>query len=150
MEGGRRWIWADKDWGGIWDQSEWLGRARWGAHFAAAVKTQLRVSCLCLRQVWKRSGAWFYKGLPKYITPLKSSSSSKPLELQPQPWQGEEPEPESVGSSRSFTWARGKGWLFLLLAGSKQSGKLSVKGVIPRGVMCFSSFMLWGVFLRIH
>ncbi|NXV61033.1 DOC2B protein, partial [Molothrus ater] len=61
--------------------------------------------CSEQREVWKRSGAWFYKGLPKYITPLKSSSSSKALELQGQPWQ----EPESAGSSRPFTWARGKG-----------------------------------------
>ncbi|XP_066058377.1 rab effector Noc2 isoform X5 [Chamaea fasciata] len=69
------------------------------------------VFCQDCKKVWKRSGAWFYKGLPKYIRPLKSSScSSKPLELQPQPWQGEaaEPEPQSVGSSLSFTWARGK------------------------------------------
>ncbi|XP_058278982.1 rab effector Noc2 isoform X4 [Hirundo rustica] len=69
------------------------------------------VFCQDCKKVWKRSGAWFYRGLPKYIRPLKSSSSSsKPLELQPQPWQGEAaaPEPESVGSSRSFTWARGK------------------------------------------
>ncbi|KAM4760088.1 rab effector Noc2 isoform 2-T2 [Cyanocitta cristata] len=68
------------------------------------------VFCQDCKKVWKRSGAWFYKGLPKYITPLKSSAGSKPLELQPQPWQGEAavPEPESVRSSRSFTWARGK------------------------------------------
>ncbi|NXX50630.1 DOC2B protein, partial [Tricholaema leucomelas] len=67
--------------------------------------------CSEQREVWKRSGAWFYKGLPKYITPLKSSS--KPSELPAQPWQGEPVvlEPESIGTSRSFTWARGKGWL---------------------------------------
>ncbi|NXN08111.1 DOC2B protein, partial [Indicator maculatus] len=67
--------------------------------------------CSEQREVWKRSGAWFYKGLPKYITPLKSSS--KPSELPTQPWQSEPavPEPESVGASRSFTWARGKGAL---------------------------------------
>ncbi|XP_026652989.2 rab effector Noc2 isoform X5 [Zonotrichia albicollis] len=75
-----------------------------------AVGAQKRPLWLCKicseqREVWKRSGAWFYKGLPKYITPLKSSSSSRALEMQGQPWQ----EPESVGSSRSFTWARGKG-----------------------------------------
>ncbi|XP_071304152.1 rab effector Noc2 isoform X2 [Agelaius tricolor] len=62
------------------------------------------VFCQDCKKVWKRSGAWFYKGLPKYIPPLKSSSSSKALELQAQPWQ----EPESAGSSRPFTWARGK------------------------------------------
>ncbi|NXA98793.1 RP3A protein, partial [Melanocharis versteri] len=86
-----------------------------GIETVGAQKRPLWLCKICSeqREVWKRSGAWFYKGLPKYITPLKSSSSSKPLELQPQPWQGEAavPEPESVASSRSFTWARGKGWL---------------------------------------
>ncbi|XP_041575900.2 rab effector Noc2 isoform X2 [Taeniopygia guttata] len=62
------------------------------------------VFCQDCKKVWKRSGAWFYKGLPKYLVPLKSSS--KALELQCQPRQGEEP--ESVRSSHSFTWARGK------------------------------------------
>ncbi|XP_051491565.1 rab effector Noc2 isoform X1 [Apus apus] len=64
--------------------------------------------CSEQREVWKRSGAWFYKGLPKYITPLKSSS--KCSELPPQPWQSEPgmPEAGSVGTSHSFTWARGK------------------------------------------
>ncbi|KAK4812230.1 hypothetical protein QYF61_011252 [Mycteria americana] len=75
--------------------------------------TQKRPLWLCKicseqREVWKRSGAWFYKGLPKYITPLKSSSKSS--ELPSQPWQSEPamPEAESVRTSRSFTWARGK------------------------------------------
>ncbi|NXE20419.1 RP3A protein, partial [Ardeotis kori] len=78
--------------------------------------TQKRPLWLCKicseqREVWKRSGAWFYKGLPKYITPLKSSSKSS--ELPSQPWQSEPAmlEAESIGTSRSFTWARGKGWL---------------------------------------
>ncbi|NWX77560.1 RPH3L protein, partial [Alca torda] len=64
--------------------------------------------CSEQREVWKRSGAWFYKGLPKYITPLKSSSKSS--ELHSQPWLSEPamPEADSVGTSRSFTWARGK------------------------------------------
>ncbi|KFV59670.1 Rab effector Noc2, partial [Tyto alba] len=64
--------------------------------------------CSEQREVWKRSGAWFYKGLPKYITPLKSSSKSN--ELHSQPWQSEPavPEAESVGTRRSFTWARGR------------------------------------------
>ncbi|NXQ48549.1 DOC2B protein, partial [Catharus fuscescens] len=82
-----------------------------GIETVGAQKRPLWLCKICSeqREVWKRSGAWFYKGLPKYIPPLKSSSSSKPLELQPQPWQGEVvPEPESLGSSRSFTWARGK------------------------------------------
>ncbi|XP_064323622.1 rab effector Noc2 isoform X2 [Phalacrocorax carbo] len=66
------------------------------------------VFCQDCKKVWKRSGAWFYKGLPKYIMPLKSSS--KPNELSSQPWQSEPavPEAESVRTSRSFTWAKGK------------------------------------------
>ncbi|NWV13910.1 DOC2B protein, partial [Ptilonorhynchus violaceus] len=83
-----------------------------GIETVGAQKRPLWLCKICSeqREVWKRSGAWFYKGLPKYIPPLKSSSS-KFLELQAQPGQGEAaaPEPESVGSSRSFTWARGKG-----------------------------------------
>ncbi|XP_040388340.1 rab effector Noc2 isoform X2 [Cygnus olor] len=85
--------------------------------------TQKRPLWLCKicseqREVWKRSGAWFYKGLPKYITPLKSSS--KPTEVHSQPRQSEPAvsEAEGVGTSRSFTWARGKGCL--------SSGRLSM------------------------
>ncbi|XP_021271832.1 rab effector Noc2 isoform X3 [Numida meleagris] len=66
------------------------------------------VFCQDCKKVWKRSGAWFYKGLPKYITPLKSSSRAG--EVPSQPWQGEPTalEAGSVGPGRSFTWARGK------------------------------------------
>lgn len=96
-----------------------------GIETVGAQKRPLWLCKICSeqREVWKRSGAWFYKGLPKYITPLKSSSSSsKPLELQTQPWQGEVvPEPESLGSSRSFTWARGK----VLSSGSESDSELS-------------------------
>ncbi|NXW33822.1 DOC2B protein, partial [Phaetusa simplex] len=81
--------------------------------------------CSEQREVWKRSGAWFYKGLPKYITPLKSSSKSS--ELHSQPWLSEPamPEAEGVGTSRSFTWARGKGLLSALYAGSSFPPRLS-------------------------
>ncbi|XP_040543345.1 rab effector Noc2 isoform X3 [Gallus gallus] len=66
------------------------------------------VFCQDCKKVWKRSGAWFYKGLPKYITPLKSSSRAG--EVPSQPWQSEAAvlEAGSVGTGRSFTWARGK------------------------------------------
>ncbi|NWH56629.1 DOC2B protein, partial [Geococcyx californianus] len=92
-----------------------------------AVGAQKRPLWLCKicseqREVWKRSGAWFYKGLPKYITPLKSSSKSS--ELPSQPWQSEPamPEEESVRTSRSFTWARGKGWLSAPCLGNREGG----------------------------
>ncbi|NWI86614.1 DOC2B protein, partial [Pitta sordida] len=81
-----------------------------GIETVGAQKRPLWLCKICSeqREVWKRSGAWFYKGLPKYITPLKSSS--KPTELQSPAWQSEPavPQSESVRSSRSFTWARGK------------------------------------------
>ncbi|NWY17501.1 DOC2B protein, partial [Aphelocoma coerulescens] len=97
-----------------------------GIETVGAQKRPLWLCKICSeqREVWKRSGAWFYKGLPKYITPLKSSAGSKPLELQPQPWQGEAavPEPESVRSSHSFTWARGKGWLSHACCPTQEAG----------------------------
>ncbi|XP_025070634.1 rab effector Noc2 isoform X2 [Alligator sinensis] len=75
--------------------------------------TQKRPLWLCKicseqREVWKRSGAWFYKGLPKYILPLKSSSKANDLFLRPQ-----QPEPASQGvkgieTNRFYTWARGR------------------------------------------
>ncbi|NXD41461.1 RP3A protein, partial [Copsychus sechellarum] len=128
-----------------------------GIETVGAQKRPLWLCKICSeqREVWKRSGAWFYRGLPKYITPLKSSSSSsKPLELQPQPWQGEVP--ESVSSSHSFTWARGKGWSseagnrwekgpgsFLPAGRSQQQGEFSVGAVIPRGVATGVSGVSW-------
>ncbi|NXF09053.1 DOC2B protein, partial [Smithornis capensis] len=91
-----------------------------GIETVGAQKRPLWLCKICSerREVWKRSGAWFYKGLPKYITPLKSSS--KPTELHSQPWQSEPavPESESLGTTRSFTWARGKGWLSAPCPGS--------------------------------
>ncbi|NWY59014.1 RPH3L protein, partial [Chionis minor] len=81
-----------------------------GIETCGAQKRPLWLCKICSeqREVWKRSGAWFYKGLPKYITPLKSSSKSS--ELHSQPWLSEPAmvEAESVVTSRSFTWARGK------------------------------------------
>lgn len=77
-----------------------------GIETVGAQKRPLWLCKICSeqREVWKRSGAWFYKGLPKYIPPLESSSSSRAPE--PQPWQGLEP--ESAGSGHAFAWARGK------------------------------------------
>uniref|UniRef100_A0A8C0UW24 FYVE-type zinc finger domain-containing protein n=1 Tax=Cyanistes caeruleus TaxID=156563 RepID=A0A8C0UW24_CYACU len=132
-----------------------------GIETVGAQKRPLWLCKICSeqREVWKRSGAWFYKGLPKYIVPLKSSSSSKPLELQPQPWQGEAAvlEPESVGSSRSFTWARGRGWLshpgtrWEKDLASPIAGRIpTIRGsslleVLPRKVWCVSHAEVGGL-----
>nr|XP_020664712.1 rab effector Noc2 [Pogona vitticeps] len=69
--------------------------------------------CSEQREVWKRSGAWFYKGLPKYILPLKNSSGSSSirapeLHLRPHPVEVPALDVKGVGSSRTYTWARGR------------------------------------------
>ncbi|XP_033027505.1 rab effector Noc2 [Lacerta agilis] len=65
--------------------------------------------CSEQREVWKRSGAWFYKGLPKYILPLKSGSS-KACDQPLRPRHLEPPAMDAKGVSprHSFTWARGR------------------------------------------
>ncbi|KAG8122603.1 hypothetical protein E2320_018087, partial [Naja naja] len=67
--------------------------------------------CSEQREVWKRSGAWFFKGLPKCILPLKETSGSKTKEIRLRP-PPSRPEPSSLelrGSrmDHTYTWARG-------------------------------------------
>ncbi|XP_039332395.1 rab effector Noc2 isoform X4 [Saimiri boliviensis] len=65
--------------------------------------------CSEQREVWKRSGAWFYKGLPKYILPLKTPGRADDPHLRPLPVEPAERETRSSKSSRVYTWARGRG-----------------------------------------
>ncbi|MBZ3890761.1 Rab effector Noc2 [Sciurus carolinensis] len=65
--------------------------------------------CSEQREVWKRSGAWFYKGLPKYILPLKTPGRADDPHFRPLPVEPAEPEPRSTEVSRIYTWARGRG-----------------------------------------
>ncbi|XP_017366067.1 rab effector Noc2 isoform X2 [Cebus imitator] len=65
--------------------------------------------CSEQREVWKRSGAWFYKGLPKYILPLKTPGRADDPHLRPLPVELAERETRSSESSRVYTWARGRG-----------------------------------------
>lgn len=65
--------------------------------------------CSEQREVWKRSGAWFYKGLPKYILPLKTPGRADDPHLRPLPVEPTEPQPQSAEVSRVYTWARGRG-----------------------------------------
>ncbi|XP_063313074.1 rab effector Noc2 isoform X1 [Pelobates fuscus] len=64
--------------------------------------------CSEQREVWKRSGAWFYKGLPKYILPLKVPNKTK--ELYGRSAHPEPPihDPRSSAPIRTYTWAKGK------------------------------------------
>nr|KAF6458607.1 rabphilin 3A like (without C2 domains) [Rousettus aegyptiacus] len=66
------------------------------------------VFCKDCRKVWKRSGAWFYKGLPKYILPLKTPGQTDDPHLRPLPVEPAEQEPRSTETSRVYTWARGR------------------------------------------
>ncbi|KAM4844965.1 rab effector Noc2 isoform 2-T2 [Thomomys bottae] len=64
--------------------------------------------CSEQREVWKRSGAWFYKGLPKYILPLKTPGRADVPHFRPLIVEPPEPEPQSTEASRIYTWARGR------------------------------------------
>ncbi|XP_007485799.2 rab effector Noc2 isoform X1 [Monodelphis domestica] len=64
--------------------------------------------CSEQREVWKRSGAWFYKALPKYILPLKMAGPASEPHFRPPPLEPAASDPRSIGTSRSYTWARGK------------------------------------------
>ncbi|XP_078404758.1 rab effector Noc2-like isoform X1 [Cetorhinus maximus] len=56
------------------------------------------------REIWKRSGAWFYKGLPKFILPVKSTARNNELHLRPiQMEHG-----QSIIVNRSYSWAKGR------------------------------------------
>ncbi|XP_078081086.1 rab effector Noc2-like isoform X4 [Mustelus asterias] len=62
------------------------------------------VFCQDCRKIWKRSGAWFYKGLPKFILPLKSTARTSELHLRPiQMEHG-----QSIVVNRSYSWAKGR------------------------------------------
>ncbi|XP_033041140.1 rab effector Noc2 isoform X2 [Trachypithecus francoisi] len=64
--------------------------------------------CSEQREVWKRSGAWFYKGLPKYILPLKTHGQADDPHVRPVPLEPAEREPRSSETGRIYTWARGR------------------------------------------
>ncbi|XP_033041149.1 rab effector Noc2 isoform X7 [Trachypithecus francoisi] len=66
------------------------------------------VFCKDCRKVWKRSGAWFYKGLPKYILPLKTHGQADDPHVRPVPLEPAEREPRSSETGRIYTWARGR------------------------------------------
>uniref|UniRef100_A0A452TYP8 Rabphilin 3A like (without C2 domains) n=1 Tax=Ursus maritimus TaxID=29073 RepID=A0A452TYP8_URSMA len=66
------------------------------------------VFCKDCRKVWKRSGAWFYKGLPKYILPLKTPGRADDPHFRPLPVEPTEQKPRSTETSRVYTWARGR------------------------------------------
>lgn len=63
---------------------------------------------VCVIQVWKRSGAWFYKFMPKYVYPGKEGPSGAPLGLRGANGGGQKMARSST-VSRTYTWAHSKG-----------------------------------------
>lgn len=66
---------------------------------------------LCVFQVWKRSGAWFYKALPNYVRPGKEGQSGAALGLQGAQRGGQKMAMSST-VSQTYTWAYSKGQSF--------------------------------------
>uniref|UniRef100_A0A8C1WZI5 Uncharacterized protein n=1 Tax=Cyprinus carpio TaxID=7962 RepID=A0A8C1WZI5_CYPCA len=71
--------------------------------------SQKRAQWLCKicseqREVWKRSGAWFYKALPKHIRPIKDSILDNRM---PVTERGEQL-PVTRSAPISYTWAQSK------------------------------------------
>uniref|UniRef100_A0A8C7Q3J3 Double C2-like domains, beta n=1 Tax=Oncorhynchus mykiss TaxID=8022 RepID=A0A8C7Q3J3_ONCMY len=59
------------------------------------------------REVWKRSGAWFYKALPNYVRPGKEGQSGAALGLQGAQRGGQKMAKSST-VSQTYTWAYSK------------------------------------------
>ncbi|XP_072272505.1 rab effector Noc2-like isoform X1 [Pyxicephalus adspersus] len=59
-------------------------------------------------QVWKRSGAWFYKGIPKYILPLKISNKTSEIHLRNIQSEPQFQELRTATMNRTYTWAKGR------------------------------------------
>ncbi|CAN0053044.1 unnamed protein product [Lampetra planeri] len=72
--------------------------------------------CSEQREVWKRSGAWFFKGLPKYVLPPKTSGAggrhdSRPVAaavLGRNPQGAARDQAASAPDTRTYTWVRGR------------------------------------------
>ncbi|XP_059146253.1 double C2-like domain-containing protein beta isoform X4 [Physella acuta] len=67
--------------------------------------------CAETREVWKRSGAWFFKGIPKYTLPEKKNETSKyPMRMRPSPRGSLKGRPAGSPSPRdSYTWHKARG-----------------------------------------
>ncbi|CAE1269120.1 RPH3A [Acanthosepion pharaonis] len=73
-------------------------------------KTPLWLCKLCSesREVWKRSGAWFFKGIPKYTTPKQRMHDTGKFSSSPK--NRMDNQGPRKGSIRSYhTWSRGRG-----------------------------------------
>ncbi|MBN3326006.1 RPH3L protein, partial [Atractosteus spatula] len=63
--------------------------------------------CSEQREVWKRSGAWFYKALPRFVRPVKEASRALETNL-PVTEPGVLQPSRSAPAGRTYSWARSK------------------------------------------
>uniref|UniRef100_G3WJE2 Rab effector Noc2 n=1 Tax=Sarcophilus harrisii TaxID=9305 RepID=G3WJE2_SARHA len=82
-----------------------------GIETSSSQKRTLWLCKICSeqREVWKRSGAWFYKALPKYILPLKIPGQASEPHFRLPPIEPPMSDPRNISTSRCYSWARGKG-----------------------------------------
>ncbi|KAM9320070.1 rab effector Noc2 [Gastrophryne carolinensis] len=64
--------------------------------------------CSEQREVWKRSGAWFFKGIPKYILPLKISTKANEPNIRNIHFESQIQDVKLATTTRSYTWAKGR------------------------------------------
>lgn len=77
----------------------------WGCTPSYLLEEALRAPSL-LPQVWKRSGAWFFKGLPKQMLPQPMPISKKGPQTPSEPRPAEPPAPDPKLPSRAPTRGR--------------------------------------------
>ncbi|XP_069613458.1 rab effector Noc2 isoform X2 [Ranitomeya imitator] len=65
------------------------------------------VFCQDCKKVWKRSGAWFFKAIPKYILPLKVSKTNE-LHLRHAQAEPQIQDLKAIVTNRTYTWAKGR------------------------------------------
>ncbi|KFM10639.1 Rabphilin-3A [Aptenodytes forsteri] len=100
--------------------------------------------CSEQREVWKRSGAWFFKGLPKQVLPQPMPvSKNKGLQAPSEPSPSELPTQDPKLASRAPTRGRAAGRQHL----SGQSGWHSL--VPSRAPSALQHCLQWGCILRV-
>ncbi|TFK14058.1 protein LZIC [Platysternon megacephalum] len=92
--------------------------------------------CSEQREVWKRSGAWFFKGLPKQVLPQPMPvSKTKPPQAPSEPASSEPPTQDPKLHSRTPSRGRGKANLpaaaVAVLSGSEPTAAASGRGSYP-------------------
>ncbi|XP_051787207.1 rab effector Noc2-like [Erpetoichthys calabaricus] len=94
------------------------------------LNSQKRQQWLCKicseqREVWKRSGAWFYKALPKYILPPNDNSRAGGKGFRLMKGDGQQAGPTGQ-AGQVYNWTKTKGKYKKILKDQSTSGLLSL------------------------